>query len=73
LGLRERMAGAGKYVSVALLVVVMMLMGAAEAAEVKAAAPSPAMETGAASMPTLPSLFSALVASCIPFLACRFY
>jgi len=67
------MAGAGKYASAALLVVVIIIMGATEAAEVKAAAPSPTMEAGAASLPFLPSLFSALVASFIPFLACRFH
>jgi hypothetical protein len=69
------MAGAGKYASAVLLVVVIiMMMGAAEAAEVKAAAPSPTMEAGTASMPFLPSPFAALIASFIPFfLACRLY
>nr|ABK24272.1 unknown [Picea sitchensis] len=68
------MAGAGKYASAALLVVVIIMMGAAEAAEVKAAAPSPTMEAGTASMPFHPSPFAALIASFIPFfLACRLY
>nr|ABK21255.1 unknown [Picea sitchensis]ABK26345.1 unknown [Picea sitchensis] len=63
------MAGLGKYASAALLIVVMIMMGAAEAAEVKAASPSPTMQTGAASMAVFPSLFTALIASFIPFLA----
>jgi hypothetical protein len=68
------MAGAGKYASAALLVVVIIMMGAAEAAEVKAAAPSPTMEAGTASMLFLPSPLAALIASFIPFfLACRLY
>lgn len=66
------MAGLGKYASAAFLVVVMMIMGAAEAAEVKASAPSPTMETGAASMAGLPSLFAVLIASVVPFLAYLF-
>jgi hypothetical protein len=69
------MAGAGKYASAALFVVfIIMMMGTTEAAEVKAAAPSPTMEAGAASMPFLLSPFAALIASFIPFfLACRLY
>nr|ABK23132.1 unknown [Picea sitchensis] len=68
------MAGLGKYTSTAFLVVLMIVVGATEAAaEVKAASPSPTMEAGAASLPFLPSLFATFVASFIPFLACRFY
>nr|ABK25642.1 unknown [Picea sitchensis] len=72
------MVGAGKYASAAFLVVVLIMMmgaaAAAEVAEVKAAAPSPTMEAGTASMPFLPSPFAALIASFIPFfLACRLY
>nr|ABK21091.1 unknown [Picea sitchensis] len=63
------MAGLGKYASAAFLVVVMIMLGTAAAVEVKAAAPSPSMEAGVASMPFVPSLFTALIASFIPFLA----
>nr|ADE76575.1 unknown [Picea sitchensis] len=67
------MAGLGKDVSTALLVVLMIMLGAAEAAEVKAASPSPTLEAGAASMAFVPSAFAAFIVSFIPFLACRFY
>nr|ABK23500.1 unknown [Picea sitchensis] len=68
------MAGAGKYASAALLAVVMIMVGAGAAAatEVTAASPSPTMEAGAASTAFFPSLFAALMASFIPFLASRF-
>nr|ABK24072.1 unknown [Picea sitchensis]ABK26657.1 unknown [Picea sitchensis] len=68
------MAGAGKYASAALLAVVMIMVGAGAAAatEVTAASPSPTMEAGAASTAFVPSLFAALMASFIPFLASRF-
>jgi hypothetical protein len=66
------MAAADKYASAALFIVVIIIMiGAAEATEVKATAPSPIMEAGAASVPFLPAPFAALIASFIPFfLAC---
>nr|ABK23022.1 unknown [Picea sitchensis] len=66
------MAGAGNYASVALLAVVMIMAGAA-ATDVTAPAPSPTMDAGAASMAVVPTLFSALIVSFIPFLASRFY
>jgi hypothetical protein len=68
------MAGAGKYASAALLAVVILMVGAGAAAatEVTAASPSPTMEAGAASTAFVPSLFAALMASFIPFLASRF-
>nr|ABK22699.1 unknown [Picea sitchensis] len=70
------MAGAGKYASAALLAVVMIMVGAgagaAVATEVTAASPSPTMEAVAASTAFVPSLFAALMASFIPFLASRF-
>jgi len=69
------MAGAGKYGSATLLAVLMIMVGAGAVAatDVTAVSPSPTMEAGAASMAFVPSLFAALVASFIPFLACRFY
>nr|ABK21785.1 unknown [Picea sitchensis] len=69
------MARAGKYASAAPLAVVMIMVGAGAAAaatEVTAASPSPTMEAGAASTAFVPSLFAALMASFIPFLASRF-
>ena len=68
------MAGTGKYASAALLMVAMIMVAAAEAAEMTSPSPSPTMEAGgAASMHFVPSLFAALIASLIPFLASRFY
>jgi len=67
------MAGAGNYASAALLAVVMIMAGAAAATDVTAPAPSPTMDAGAASMAVVPTLFSALIVSFIPFLASRFY
>nr|QDZ06032.1 hypothetical protein [Pinus taeda] len=64
------MAGAINYISVALLVAAMIIVGA-EAAEMAAPSPSP-MEAGAASITFTPSLFAALVASLIVFFASRF-
>nr|ADE76399.1 unknown [Picea sitchensis] len=67
------MAGASRYASAALLAVVILMVGAGAAAtEVTAASPSPTMEAGAASTAFVPSLFAALMASFIPFLASRF-
>nr|ABK23092.1 unknown [Picea sitchensis]ACN39882.1 unknown [Picea sitchensis] len=67
------MAGAVNYASVALLVAVMIMVGA-EAAEMTAPSPSPTpMDAGAASISFVPSLFAALISSSIPFLASRFY
>lgn len=63
------MAGLVKFAFAAFLVVVMIMLGTAAAEEVKAAAPSPIMEAGAASMTFFPSLFAALIASFFPFLA----
>ena len=69
------MASTAKYASVVLLVVVMMItVGAGAAAEeAMASSPSPTMDTGAASVPFVPSLFATLVASLIAFLGSRFY
>jgi len=66
------MAGAGNHVSAAFLALVILMVGAA-AADVSAPSPSPSMEAGAASMAVVPSLFAALMASFIPFLASRFF
>ena len=69
------MAGTGKYTYAALLAVVMIMVGTAmvAAADVTAPSSSLTMEVGAASMHFIPSLFTLLIASFIPFLASRFY
>ena len=63
----------GKCIYEALLVVVIIMVGAAEATEVKEATPSPTMEAISAWMVRLPSPFTPLITSFIPFLARRLY
>jgi len=65
-------AKAVNYASIALWLAIMIMVGA-EAAEMTAPSPSPTMEAGAASIPFVPSLFAALLASFIPFLASQCY
>jgi len=65
------MAGTGSYATAALFAVVMIMVGAATAADVSAPSPSPTMEAGSASMAVVPSVIAALMVSFIPFLASR--